>query len=161
MEAVPGQTFAKDPKVVNKNTGTAGDGADAWAFMKVVIPTANVQLVDEDAGTPLPAAETELFSFVKSSEHWVAMGDPIDAEGSVVYWFAYDQTIAPDEETEALFNEVTYANVLEGQMTGAEDVQIDVTGYGIQAQGFDTYADAWTAFATQNGMTEDADAPTI
>lgn len=157
MELVPGQTITKDPAITNKNMGTTGDGADSWVFMQVKIPIANVETAQED-GTIIPAKETELFSYEKSSEKWVQMGDKKKSQDGnyMVYWYAYNEKLAPDKTTDKLFESVTYANVTENEMDGKEEQQIDITGYGIQSHGFDDYSDAWNAFATQNNFTTDA-----
>lgn len=145
-ETVPNKTITKDPAVVNHA------GTEAWLFARVDIPVANVQTVGED-GQIQAAADTELFTFVKN-EGWTQIGTPVlnDAKDTMSYWFSWDDKVAVEAQTDAIFDEVTFANLVEGQLLGDKDLEIDIVGYGIQTAGFDTAKEAWAAYVGQNSV---------
>ena len=156
-ETTPGETFTKDPQVTN----TAG--TEAWIFARVDVPRAEVAVVDED-GTVQPAAETPLFSFDVNAE-WTAMGDPVvSADGDTIsYWFKRTGKLAVGATTGAIFDDVTYANVVEGEIGSNQEMDVVVTAYAIQTEGFDTADDAWTAYTEQNkdGVLDGVQLPTV
>lgn len=142
----PGREITKDPLVKNDST------VPAYLFIKVDVPYANVKTYNEEGGVNA-AADTELFSFTKSSEKWVALGDLVDdTENDVMsYWYYYTDVVDPGASTDALFESVTFANLIEDQLVDdALNQQIVVTGFGIQSEGFDSATDAWTAYTSQN-----------
>lgn len=156
-ETTPGETFTKDPQVTN----TAG--TEAWIFARVDVPRAEVSVVDED-GTVQPAAETPLFSFDVNSE-WTAMGDPVvSADGDTIsYWFKRTGKLGVSATTGAIFDSVTYANVVEGEIGSNQEMDVVVTAYAIQTEGFETADAAWAAYTEQNkdGVLDGVQLPTV
>lgn len=156
----PNQVIAKDPKIVN-----IGDN-DAFVFAEVTIPTAEVAVVDEN-GDKLAAADTELFSYVLK-DGWYQMGTyeevTDDVTGKCIghtYRYAYGTATAMtvvEDETGNLFDEVTFANVVEGQGLENQSLDMDVVGYAIQATDLDGHgataktapADVWAIYTEQN-----------
>ena len=62
----------------------------------------------------------------------------------------YNTKVAANSQTaKAVFDDVTLINLVEAQGVSGPD-QIDVIGHGIQAEGLDTAAAAWTAYTAQN-----------
>lgn len=139
---VPLQTIAKDPVVKNESD------VEAWLFCQIKVPTANVSVVGED-GTPEAAASHELFTYTVN-EGWTESGTPVVADGYTTHTYLYNTKVAANSQTaKAVFDDVTLINLVEAQGVSGPD-QIDVIGHGIQAEGLDTAAAAWTAYTAQN-----------
>lgn len=149
---VPGQTVTKDPSVLNRTTMAGGE--DAWMFMQVDIPTANVKTVN--GATVSQAADTELFSMNGiDTTHWTQVGSKVLSgdKATTTYIYAYNTKVAPTAKTTSLFTSVTLANLADGQTAATgKAANIVVTGYGIQATGFATPTAAWSAYKVQNGI---------
>lgn len=147
---VPGQELDKDPMV--ENTGTN----DAYVFMKLSIPKANVSTVDED-GSLIAQAVQELFSY-GISDGWVLVNQVQGAESNT-YVYAYgtadECTVLPaDGITPVLFKDgkIRFLNIVEGQL--GDSVSIPVTAYAIQtenitADGSKAPADVWAVVSGQ------------
>ena len=139
---VPLQTIAKDPVVKNESD------VEAWLFCQIKVPTASVSVVGED-GTPEAAASHELFTYTVN-EGWTEHGTPVAADGYTTHTYLYNTKVAANSQTaKAVFDDVTLINLVEAQGVSGPD-QIDVIGHGIQAEGLDTAAAAWTAYTAQN-----------
>lgn len=134
------ETVAKDPSVANRSDVVA------WAFLQVIVPTAEVSLLSAD-GTPAPAAMTELFVY-ELNEGWVEHGEPTMADGYATHTYLYQQKVAPGETTSAAFDSVQLVNLVEAQGTSGAD-SIDVVGCAIQADGFANAEEAWSAYCGQ------------
>lgn len=118
----PMKVIPKDPKIIN-----VGKNA-AYAFLEVSIPVKNVITANE-AGEMLPAADLELFTF-EATEKWTLIKKE-QVEGYQVYTYAYNEVLAPQTTSTALFNEVTFINVVSGALDN-ENLNIPVKGYAIQ-----------------------------
>lgn len=131
----PNQSFQKDPTILN-----TGDN-DAFVFMQVEVPCANVVTANAD-GTRNPQALTDFFSYEVNSG-WTLMHTEDVSEktpsGTQViahrYQYAYGSETActalkPDEKT-TLFDTVKYANLVEGQLED-QTVHMDIKAYAIQ-----------------------------
>lgn len=151
---LPGQVVAKDPQVKNLKD------FDAYVFLEVQVPTKNVQLEGEDA-----ASLHELFSydvnegwseytFVEDEDggHWEkGAGGKYDATtGMTTHTYLYDEAVAGNATSGALFDEVTVANYINDQLGGDMIANIQIDGHSIQALGFDGPAAAWAAYTAQN-----------
>ena len=117
-EIVPQQEFKKDPLI--KNDGSN----DAFVFLKVTVPYANIVTANED-GSKNPAADTELFSFDVNSgwTELVSEKEINTVNKTVTYLYAYTgeskstmEPLAVDASTPALFDYVRFANIVEDQM---------------------------------------------
>ena len=136
---VPNQEVTKDPII--KNVGTN----PAILFMTVDVPVKNVTLVEED-GTKGTKEATELFWFKDSADSaadaannfdagWINISDTKgttgEADGTTKYVFAYSEALDGSESTTALFDKVQLKNVIEGELSGAQDIVVNA--YAIQA----------------------------
>lgn len=133
-DLTPNQTVKKDPRITNTGTN------DAYAFLEVQIPVRNIITVGAD-GKKLPKADTELFTY-KVNDGWVQIQESdVSSSGKVTahrYIYAYGteqecKVLKKGETTGALFNSVTLANVMEGQIDD-ETLNIPVKSYAIQAE---------------------------
>ena len=126
---LPNQTIVKDPQV--KNVGVN----DAFIFLEVEVPYENVVTANAN-GTKNAAADTELFSYTLNTG-WVEIGEAVKANGVVTHLYAYGTdaamtALAANATTPALFSNVTFANVIEGQDLETTTQTINVKAYGIQ-----------------------------
>lgn len=132
-DLVPNQSVNKDPKVTN--TGKS----DAYVYLEVSIPKANIAIVD-DAGNKLPAASRELFSYTANTG-WTLL-KTVDGENSVTYVYGYNDVLAAGQSTNTLFDTVTLANITE-DTTLDRNQEIPVTAKAIQAEGTGTMQEAY------------------
>lgn len=139
---VPTQAVSKDPKVVNNA------GAEAYAIIKLSVPTANVATIGDD-GTVQAAKSQELFKYVINSG-WTEYGQAsLSSDGKyTVHTYIANDTVPVGGSTGTLFDEVALINLADGQFSG--DTHIDVTGIGIQKEGFNSGTEAWEAYQAQN-----------
>lgn len=130
----PGRTVKKDPKVTNCGKN------DLYAYIEVWTPTATVRTVAEDGVTVNAAAQCELFTFTPK-DGWQELS-PSDWEeertsGGATYrvrLYGYTAgTLAPGDSTETLFDSVTYANVLEGELEKDAVLKMPIYAYAIQS----------------------------
>lgn len=99
--------------------------------------------------TTKAAASHELFTYTVN-EGWTEHGTPVVADGYTTHTYLYNTKVAASSQTaKAVFDDVTLINLVEAQGVSGPD-QIDVIGHGIQAEGLDTAAAAWTAYTAQN-----------
>ncbi|MBQ0000240.1 MAG: SipW-dependent-type signal peptide-containing protein [Clostridiales bacterium] len=122
-EIVPTQEIKKDPKITNTGINSA------FVYLEIAIPKANVICANPD-GSRIPAANTELFTFTPN-ENWTLLGTS-DSETQKVYTYAFDQIVEAGDSTNTLFDEVTFANVIEGQLE-TRQLNIPVHAYAIQS----------------------------
>lgn len=141
---VPCQTFAKDPCIQN-----IGDN-DAYVYIEVEIPTADVIYTDhsgirQNGGQ---RAHIELFEFDAAgketqtlssgtgisevNDSWTQMYKR-EKDGKMVYTFCYNKILSPGETSTSLFDTVTFANIIEGQIEG-QSLEIGVHFYAIQTE---------------------------
>lgn len=140
----PAQTIPKDPQVQNKSD------VPVYAIMQVSVPHARIATADAD-GTVHAAASQDLFTYALNpgwSEH--GQGSLSENGECMVHTFLLGEELAPGKTSPALFDAVTLVNAVNGQIDGKE-LSIDVTGFAVQAEGFDSAADAWSACVNQNG----------
>ena len=146
---MPGETVDKDPTITNDGN------EDAFVFVEVVVPYASVQTVAEAAADPVVAAhDQQLFDYTLNSG-WVEVGTPTtDTTNHTithVYAYAASGAMTPlnaDASTPAVFDDVTFVDITDGTSLAGVSLDIDVTGYGIQANGLasDVPADVWAEF---------------
>ncbi len=128
----PDLTVPKDPFV--KNTGNV----PMLTFIRVNIPVKSVSTVDPETKKIVPEAEHELFSF-EAGNDWILMDSYISTteqgEKEAVYVYGYIAAVLePGEATTALFNEIRFLNVLEGELEYASLLDVKVCGYGVQSE---------------------------
>lgn len=119
----PGKEIKKDPKITNTGVN------DAFVYLEVSIPTANVEAAAED-GSRMTQREQELFSF-QTPVGWTKLSSK-KSGNSQIYVYAYDEILKPEQTTTPLFDSVKFLNLIEGQLD-EQDLTIPVRAYAIQA----------------------------
>lgn len=140
-DITPEEEFAKDPKVLNDGIN------DAYVFVEVVVPYANIVTANED-GTKNEAADTELFTY-DVKEGWVEVGTPAKDEEAktVTHLYAYGTAdamtaLAKDAETPSVFEYIKFVNIVEDQELEATTLNVVVNGYAIQTTNISDGKDA-------------------
>ena len=138
---VPNQEFNKNPEVTNSGKN------DAYIFLQVKIPKAKVAYADQDGtkqNTELPKAVPLFRIAYNDSEdpgfnntNWAELTSEKDeTETYITRTFVYGtssaaEALTPGATTEALFDTIKFANVLEDQ-TIPTPLNVDVTTFAIQ-----------------------------
>ena len=118
----PSKVIYKDPQITNTGTN------DAFVYMEVSIPMANVEAAAEN-GERLGKKVQELFSF-EAKDSWMQLSVQ-NTESRRTYTYAYTKILKPQETSEALFDTVKFLNLIEGQLDG-QTFEIPVRAYAIQ-----------------------------
>ena len=118
----PSKVIHKDPQITNTGTN------DAFVYMEVSIPMANVEAAAEN-GERLGKKVQELFSF-EAKDSWMQLSVQ-NAESRRTYTYAYNKILKPQETSETLFDTVKFLNLIEGQLDG-QTLEIPVRAYAIQ-----------------------------
>lgn len=119
----PGKVVKKNPQITNTGIN------DAFVYMEVSIPVADVEAAAED-GTRLGKKSQELFSFTASNQ-WSKL-DSFQKNGNQVYVYTYNQILKAGETTKPLFEEMKFLNVIEGQLD-EKQLNVPIRTYAIQA----------------------------
>ena len=126
----PNKPLTKDPQVLNKGTN------DAFVFLKVTVPKANVKVASQD-GTEVTGALQELFDYA-IDEHWVKVEmQESDASNSYVYAYGTKEActaLSPSAKTPVIFKDgkITFKNVIEGQGLDGTTLEMPVEAFAIQ-----------------------------
>ena len=118
----PSKVIHKDPQITNTGTN------DAFVYMEVSIPMANVEAAAEN-GERLGKKVQELFYF-EAKDSWMQLSVQ-NAESRRTYTYAYKKILKPQETSETLFDTVKFLNLIEGQLDG-QTLEIPVRAYAIQ-----------------------------
>lgn len=133
----PNKTIAKAPivkNIGNDETGH-GNGNDAYVFVKVEVPQADLNVIGGTNGTQ------DIYTLNNKNANWTEITNdvtPAPAAGTHIY--VYKTTtetgaltrLTYGQETPEVFESVTLKNVLEPASYG-NNFNIKVTAYGIQA----------------------------
>ena len=124
----PGKTVAKNPTV--KNIGTNGAGNDAYVFLKVTVPYANVTVGGTKANQDIYTLDS--LNTTKWTELTIS-----GVTGNGVHVYAYGTSSAMtalsyNNSTEALFTSVTLKNLDDPSELGSHSPNITLKAYGIQ-----------------------------
>ncbi len=126
----PGRTIKKDPIITNTGEN------DLYAYIEVSVPKKTVRTVKIENGKEVidEAKLQELFSF-SANEGWTLINkDDVSSNDYTVYRYAYTAKIlSPDESTNALFDSVTYINMLEGEIPMDTVLDMPINAYAIQS----------------------------
>lgn len=131
---VPNQTISKDPQI--KNTGEN----EAYVYIKVTVPVEEVIVADENGTiTNNEKIETDLFKYTINNgwKEIVSEREDILEENKVkahTYVYCYENELIKGATTPALFNKVTFINVVDGQIAAPGSYKIDVQAYAIQSK---------------------------
>lgn len=139
---VPCQEIQKDPMVTNKGVN------DAYIFLKVTVPKADIYTAQED-GTKNDKAVTQLFDFTSDSD-WTLLSTDTSDSNVNVYVYGYNYIVSPEDSTSKLFESVTFCNAIEGQGLENTIQNIDLEAYGIQSDYTGTMQEAYTKYVNQN-----------
>lgn len=118
----PSKVIHKDPQITNTGTN------DAFVYMEVSIPMANVEAAAEN-GERLGKKVQELFYF-EAKDNWMQLSVQ-NTESRRTYTYAYKKILKPQETSETLFDTVKFLNLIEGQLDG-QTLEIPVRAYAIQ-----------------------------
>lgn len=122
IDIEPSEEIRKDPQITNTGVN------DSFVYLEVSIPTADVITADEE-GNRIEKKLTELFTYTKSAD-WTQLEAKM-LNGNKVYTYCYNKILKPLETTTALFDTVTFANIIEGQLDTAH-LDVPVRAYAIQ-----------------------------
>ena len=150
-----GKVIAKDPTITN-----TGDN-DAYVYLTVSVPK-QVVLTAQADGTlnPTPGTPVQLFNYTINAG-WELLKSNTSGATENVYLYAYNTALVPGATTAtALFDEIEFVNVIEGQIASNVTFNIPVVAYAIQANfgggtasDVMTTAEAWELYANQNSIT--------
>lgn len=152
---VPNATIQKDPQV--KNVGKN----DAYIYLKVTVPAKSVITAQAD-GTLVNEGKpqtTKLFTYTPNA-NWTEItsqektntNETTGEVESYTYVYYYNEKVAPNDTTSTLFDTVTFANVIEGQID-LTNHQIDIDAYAIQSDNLPegtSIEDAYNIYVNQN-----------
>ena len=157
----PAQSITKDPLVENIGTN------DAFIFVTVETPYRNLITANMD-GTKNQAKDVAVYSY-ETNTNWILIGTTYkkDAEEHYIsekklYAYAKEDgaciPLKAGASTNTLFDRVTVANILEGQMSEAKNLEQRITAYGIQTtnlqvEGVDA-ASIWKIISNQGEFSE-------
>lgn len=122
VDIEPTEEIEKDPQITNTGVN------DSFVYLEVSIPMAEVITADAE-GNRIDKKLTELFSYTKSAD-WTQL-ESKTLNGNKVYTYCYNKVLKPKETTTPLFETVTFANIIEGQLDTAH-LEIPIRAYAIQ-----------------------------
>lgn len=139
---MPGHNYKKDPMV------TVLSGSEA-SYVKMTVTFTKANELDAIFSSSGGANMTSIFNGYDSA-NWIDKGNTKDTTANTrTYEFWYKETVAAptgDVALEALFDSITVpGNITNAQLASIEGMTITVNAYAIQADGFETAADAWAA----------------
>lgn len=126
----PGRTISKDPIITNTGEN------DLYAYIEVSVPKKTVRTVKEENGKEVivEAELLELFSF-NANDGWTLITRDDSSEDYTTYLYAYTaEVLSPNKSTNALFDEVTYVNMLEGEIPMGTVLEMPIKAYAIQSE---------------------------
>lgn len=126
----PGRTISKDPIITNTGEN------DLYAYIEVSVPKKTVRTVKEENGKEVivEAELLELFSF-NANDGWTLINRDDSSEDYTTYLYAYTaEVLSPNKSTNALFDEVTYVNMLEGEIPMGTVLEMPIKAYAIQSE---------------------------
>lgn len=126
----PGRTISKDPIITNTGEN------DLYAYIEVSVPKKTVRTVKEENGKEVivEAELLELFSF-NANDGWTLITRDDLSEDYTTYLYAYTaEVLSPNKSTNALFDEVTYVNMLEGEIPMGTVLEMPINAYAIQSE---------------------------
>lgn len=114
---IPGHEYAKDP-TIHVEEGSE----DCWLFVKVQNGLLNAEAADDNIDSQM------------AERGWTLVSGTTDI-------YSYKETVSAKENV-VVFERFTIGGTVD--VADYEDAEIVITAYAIQADGFNTAADAWT-----------------
>ncbi len=157
----PLKEISKDPTI--KNTGIN----PSWVYMEIKVPKAEVITANID-GTRNARKMTELFLFDVDQNWQDITPNQIKAENAAskdynTYVYAYKTALAGSknlvegresvydgEKSTALFQKITFVNVIEGQGLEEKELTIPIRAMAIQSDNTGTAVEAYKKYINQN-----------
>ena len=139
---IPGHTYTKDPTVTVKS------GSEP-SYIKMTVTFSNAN--ELDAIFALNGAElTSIFNDY-NADNWIAKGNTNDTTANTrTYEFWYKEAVGAlngEVKLEALFDSITVpVEITQELLANIMGMTINVQAYAIQADGFKSATNAWTAF---------------
>ena len=177
-DVTPNEEFAKDPQVKNVEDSTA------FVFVEIGVPKADVVTSNSATGAKSASAVTQLFQINKTAQSdaadvwtgvdtyndgaWKLIGTDTTDGAMNYYLYAYATgasmtELAAGATTPKVFESVTFANLVEGEIATDTSFDISVKAFGIQAEDIKnndtdevTPEGVWSVLATQGGDTNAA-----
>lgn len=120
-----GESVEKDPHITNTGVN------DAYVYLEVQVPMETIITAAEDGTRENGgvAVNQELFTFT-ANKNWTQISKT-ESNGYMVYVYSYDKILASGESTNTLFDTMTFANVIEGQIDSREYI-VPVEAFAIQ-----------------------------
>ena len=135
-DLMPNQEVNKDPKITNDNTDPNKSTSPAYVFLKVEVPCYTTAA----NAAQNPNTTHDLFTYTVNSG-WTELNHTACTSSSekstYVYYYGTGGTLtslALGATTPTLFDKVKLANI-DGSETLPANVEMPVTGYGIQTEG--------------------------
>lgn len=148
FDIAPNQTFKKDPIVIN--SGENG----AYVYMMVDVPY--IKDGQDDS-------VKELFSY-QTNPKWAKVDTIVNENSnSMTHVYAYVQDVNSEkleillkgEQTNALFDEITFANITSGHNLEGVTLDVVVTAYAIQSNSVnDNVLDTWSVIQNKTNLTQ-------
>ena len=142
---IPGHIYTKDPTV------TVLSGSES-SYIKMTVTFTEAAALD----AIFAPNGADLFSIFNGydSTNWIYKGNTKDASANTrTYEFWYKEVVPAvaatdaDVALDALFDSITVpGTITNAQLATIADMTITVNAYAIQADGFDTAADAWAEY---------------
>ena len=147
-DITPNKVVKKDPKITN-------DGAnDAFVFMSVKVPKANVKTANAD-GTLNAAANQDLFTYSVNTGWKLIKTNASTDSTEYIYAYAGDKMTAlkPGETTATIFDTVKFINIVEEQLDGQSlDIQVDTMGIQTADLGTDSPLEIYNIIMNQQDI---------
>lgn len=154
----PNAVIPKDPQI--KNTGENS----AYVYLKVTVPVRKVKVASSD-GTLLSeeATDTPLFKYTVNSEDWTEItsaSEEIKNDSNEVieetHVYYYKEKLEKNQTTSPLFENVTFANIVDEPVEPLGKYVVQVDAYAIQSENLDgaTIEGAYAIYVNQNSNNE-------
>lgn len=128
----PEKRVIKDPKIINTGEN------DIYVYLEIQIPRANIRTVNKDEMVN-EASWQNLLTFEVNSGWELIDSYASDDERFYIELYAYTKCVlSPSEETNTLFDNVTFVNMLEGEIRKGSEFEMPIAAYAIQSDYLDT-----------------------
>lgn len=129
-----GDKIVYSNKVISKNPVVTNTGnSNLYAYIEVKVPMATVKTVNEDE-TINDAKLQNLLTYEIDKNNWTLINEDTSKDNAYsLYIYVYNKVLSPNESSQVLFNEITYINMLEGELKEDATIEMPITAYAIQS----------------------------